>query len=145
MARTRPQINSTFYEDFEAISGLTFGSEAFRKGAMLIETQAEGSGHLRNVHEIVYKYDKITQIFAVCLPQMKLNEDTGRSFSEALIFSSTNPQYDDGLFIELQVRYKKIPSSNRGRTCCVQKLFLTFRKKFCTQHVLPMFCKKKSF
>ena len=35
---------------------------------------------------------------------------TGKSFSEALIFASTNPQYDDRLFIELQVQYMKIPS-----------------------------------
>ena len=49
---------------------------------------------------------------------------TGKSLSEALIFASTNPQYDD---IELQVQYMKIPSSNLGRTCCLQKLFLTFR------------------
>ena len=43
---------------------------------------------------------------------------TGKSLSEALIFASTNPQYDDRLFIELQVQYMKIPSSNLGRTCC---------------------------
>ena len=48
---------------------------------------------------------------------------TGKSLSEALIFASANPQYDDRLFIELQVQYMKIPSSNLGRTCCVQKLF----------------------
>ena len=52
---------------------------------------------------------------------------TGKSLSEALIFASTNPQYDDRLFIELQVQYMKIRSSNLGRTCCVQKLFFTFR------------------
>ena len=55
---------------------------------------------------------------------------TGKYLSEALIFASTNPQYDDRLFIELQVQYMKIPSSNLGRTCCVQKLFLTFRTIF---------------
>ena len=54
----------------------------------------------------------------------------GKSLSEALIFASTNPQYDDRLLIELQVQYMKIPSSNLGRTCCVQKLFLTFRTIF---------------
>ena len=36
---------------------------------------------------------------------------TGKSFSEALILASTNPQYDKRLFIELQVQYMKIPSS----------------------------------
>ena len=45
----------------------------------------------------------------------------GKSLSEALIFALTNPQYDDRLFIELQVQCMKIPSSNQGRTCCVQK------------------------
>ena len=37
--------------------------------------------------------------------------DTGKSFSEALILASTNPQYDKRLFIDLQVQYMKIPSS----------------------------------
>ena len=55
---------------------------------------------------------------------------TGKSLSETLIFASNNPQYDDRLFIELQVQYQKIPSSNLGRACCVQKLFLTFRTIF---------------
>ena len=56
--------------------------------------------------------------------------DTGKSLSEAFIFASTNSHYDDRLFIELQVQYMKIPSSNLGRTCCVQKLFLRFRTIF---------------
>ena len=60
---------------------------------------------------------------------------TSKSLSEALIFASTNPQYDERLFIELQVQCMKIPSSNLGRTCCVQKLFLTFR----TIYVYNMF------
>ena len=46
---------------------------------------------------------------------------TGISLSEAYIFASTNPQYDNRVFIELQVQYMKIPISNLGRTCCVQK------------------------
>ena len=33
-----------------------------------------------------------------------------KSMSEALIFASSNPQYDDRLFIELQVQYMKNPS-----------------------------------
>ena len=32
-------------------------------------------------------------------------DDTGKSLSEAFIFASINPQYDDRLFIELQVQY----------------------------------------
>ena len=35
----------------------------------------------------------------------------GKSFSEALILASTNPQYDKRLIIELQVQYMKIARS----------------------------------
>ena len=53
--------------------------------------------------------------------------NTGKSLSEALILASTNPQYDDRLFIELRVQYKKTTSS--ACVHCVHKLFfvLTFR------------------
>ena len=47
---------------------------------------------------------------------------TGKSLLEALNFASTNPQYGERLFIELQIQYNEIPSSNLDRTCCVQKL-----------------------
>ena len=71
---------------------------------------------------------------------------TGKSLSEALIFASTNPQYDDRLFIELQVQYlheisKLKPGENMMRTEIVSDI----QSNYCTQHVLPMFCKKKSF
>ena len=38
------------------------------------------------------------------VPQSDNIAFTGKSLSEALIFASTNPQYDDRLFIELQVQ-----------------------------------------
>ena len=38
------------------------------------------------------------------------NGFTGKSLSEALIFVSTNLQYDDRLLIELLVQYMKIAS-----------------------------------
>ena len=34
---------------------------------------------------------------------------TGKSLSEAFIFASTNPQYDEILFVELPLQYMKIP------------------------------------
>ena len=64
--------------------------------------------------------------------------------SEALIFASTKPQYDDRLFIELQVQYMKIPSSNLGRTCCVLKLFLTFRTIFVHNMFSPCSTKRRA-
>ena len=70
---------------------------------------------------------------------------TGKSLSEALIFASTNPQYDNRLFIELQVQYMKIPSSNLGRTCVLTEIVSDIQNNFCTQYVLTMLCKKKSF
>ena len=39
--------------------------------------------------------------------QIQVGRDTGKAF----IFASTNPHYDDRLFIELRVQYMKIPIS----------------------------------
>ena len=69
----------------------------------------------------------------------KFISGTGKYLSEAFIFASTNPQYDDRLFIELQVQYREIPSM-----LCTD-IVSDIQNNFCTQHVLPMFCKKKSF
>ena len=59
--------------------------------------------------------------------------------SEALIFASTNPQYDDRLFI---VHENCKLSQNTSRIFCVQKwLFLFYfdiQNNFGTQHVLQM-------
>ena len=38
-------------------------------------------------------------------------ESTGKSCSESFFLASTNPHYDKRLFIELQVQYMKITSS----------------------------------
>ena len=42
---------------------------------------------------------------------MVLIDGTGKSFSEALILASTNPQYEKRLFIELPVEDMKNPRS----------------------------------
>ena len=59
----------------------------------------------------------------------KVKSLTGKSLSEALIFASTKPQYDDRLSITC-------------RTCCVHKLLFLFcfdiKNNFGTQHVLQM-------
>ena len=71
---------------------------------------------------------------------------TGESLSEALIFASTNLKYDERLLTELQVQYNyiKIPSSNLGRTYCVQKLFLTFRTFFVQNMFSPCSTKRRA-
>ena len=43
-----------------------------------------------------------------------------------------------------QVQYMKILSSNLGRTWCVQKLFLTFRKLFVHNMISPCFVKRRA-
>ena len=61
---------------------------------------------------------------------------TGKSFSEALILASTNPQYDKSLFIDLPVQYMKTTSSEHvvyincsefqnknKKTICVHNMF----------------------
>ena len=53
---------------------------------------------------------------------------TGKSFSEALILASTNPQYDKRLFIDLRVQYMKTTSSEHVvYTNCFFVFLLTFR------------------
>ena len=64
--------------------------------------------------------------------------------SEALIFASNNPQYDNKLSIELTVMYKKIPrgehGENMGRTCCVHKLFWMSKQKTIFEHNMFSTC-----
>ena len=71
---------------------------------------------------------------------------TGKSLSEALMFASTNPQYDDRLFIELHIQYMKIPSWKLGKTWCAHKLFWMSKQKQKTICVLPLFslCNEQS-
>ena len=71
---------------------------------------------------------------------------TGKSFSEVLIFASTNPQYDDKLFIELQVQYLHEKSKLKpGENMLCAEIVSDIQNNFCIQLVLPMLCKKKSF
>ena len=93
-----------------------------------------------------YDVDYVPTLF----PEIRNNEcdsnsSTGKSLSEALICASTNPQYDDRLFIELQVQHIKIPSSEHGENMVCTEIVFDIQNSFCTQHVLPMSSKKKSF
>ena len=53
---------------------------------------------------------------------------TGKSLSEALIFASTNPQYDDRCSLNYKFNTWKFLAQNMGRICCVQKLFWVSKK-----------------
>ena len=65
---------------------------------------------------------------------------TGKSFSEVLIFASTNSQYDDRLFVEIQVQYMKISSSEHGGEHVVYRNCFWHSEQFmyttCSPHVL---------
>jgi hypothetical protein len=62
---------------------------------------------------------------------------TGKSLSEALIFASTNPQYDDRLFIVHENCKLRIPAEHVVYTNCCFCFVLTFR----TILVHNMFCR----
>ena len=57
---------------------------------------------------------------------------TGKSLSEALILASTDPQYDDRLFIELQVQYMEIPSSEHGENMVCTEIDFNIQNNLCT-------------
>ena len=57
---------------------------------------------------------------------------TGKSLSAALIFASTNPQYEDRLFIELQFQYVKITSSEQGENLLCTEIVFDIQNNFCT-------------
>ena len=56
--------------------------------------------------------------------------------SDAHTFASTNPQYDDILFIELHVQYLKISSSEHGENMLCTQIVLFFC--FDIEHVLSL-------
>ena len=70
--------------------------------------------------------------------QTNNGNSTGKSLSEALIFASTNPQYDGRLFIELQVQYMKIPCSEHGENMLCTEIVFDIQNNLCTQHVLSL-------
>ena len=67
---------------------------------------------------------QIKKGYAQLLRSCVIRMVTGKSFSEALILASTNPQYDNRLLIELRVQYMKITSSKHGKNMlCTQIVF----------------------
>ena len=61
---------------------------------------------------------------------------TGKSFSEALILPSTNPQFDKRSFIELWVQYMKTTSSEHVVYINCSECRNKKQNNLCTQHVL---------
>ena len=49
---------------------------------------------------------------------------TGKSFSEVLIYLSINPQYDNKLFNDLRVQYKKIPRAEHVKNMLFTQIVL---------------------
>ena len=79
------------------------------------EITPKARDYIRNVYNNTPAFSSRHHRNAVAVEtETRMKQDTGKSLSEALIFASTNPQYDDILFIEWQVQYVKIPSSEHG-------------------------------
>ena len=68
-------------------------------------------------------------------------KNTGISLSEAFILTSTTPQYDKRLFIDLPVQYMTTTSSEHGENMLCTQIGFCFdiQNNLCSQHVLPMF------
>ena len=63
-----------------------------------------------------------------------------KSLSETFILTSTNPQYDNRLFIDLPVQYMKTTSPEHGENMLYTQIVFCFcfdiQNNFCTHHVL---------
>ena len=94
-----------------------------------------------NIEDLAVKFDpKTTDQFLDEALTGKSYFITGKSLLEALIFASTNPQYDDRLFIELRVQYMKIPSSEHVENMlCAQVISFVFVLTFRTIDVHNMY------
>ena len=66
------------------------------------------------------------------------SNSSGKSLSEAFIFASNNPQYDNRLFIELQVQHENSKLKHGENILCT-KIVSDIQNNFCSQHVLPIF------
>ena len=102
-------------------------------------------------HEVlafyIAKIPNVTVILAVNRAPMShisrivvVSNCTGKSFSEALILASTNPQYGKRLFIDLPVQYMKITSSEHVVYMnCLLFLFWHSKQFMCTCSKLVIF------
>ena len=86
---------------------------------------------------------KIYTTFKDVQMMLKIDISTGFRFSKISVECSVH-LCSCPWFIELQFQYMKIPSSNLWRTCCVQKLFLTFRTIFVHNMLSPCFSKRRA-
>ena len=67
---------------------------------------------MKYVYDNWLDWENMAQIGSVCEGSI-LSSFTYKSLSKALIFASTNPRYDDRLFIVLRVQSMIIPSSKQ--------------------------------
>ena len=78
----------------------------------------------------------IFKLFVFCYSARPMQNITSKSLSEAIIFASTNPQYDIRLVPKLPLQYMKISSSEHGKNMLCTKIVLNARNNFWTQHVI---------
>ena len=82
------------------------------------------------IHKNIEKRANFTDPYGTSRQSSK---DTGKSFSEALILESVNPQYEERLLIDLQEKYK-------FRRYCVQILFWMSKQKTIFVHNMLWTC-----
>ena len=104
----------------------------------LVDVSLNASDKDLPVHELIVLFKNVLVRIII------LNRDltcTGKSLSEAFILTSTNPQYDNRLSIDLPAQYMKKTSSEHGENMMGTRMVFCFgiQNNFCTQYVVPMF------
>ena len=88
------------------------------------------------------KYIKHLLSFDIFL-EKKNSTGYNKSLSDTFILASTNPQYDNRLFIDVPVQYMKTTSSEHGENMLYTQIVFCFcfdiQNNFCTQHAVYMF------
>ena len=109
------------------------------KEGRLSTYQSRAEGRSENLEgERVWIFNRVG---IACPPPSGWNLVTGKSLSEALIFESKNTQYS----LNYKFNTWKCQAQAWGEHVVYRNCFWHSEQFFCTQHVLPMFCKKKSF
>ena len=95
-------------------------------------------------NSILFQRAEIDCIQRAISPRLELHNiknlysNTGKSLSEALIFVSTNPQYDNRLFIVHENHKLRIPAEHVVYTNCCFWFCFDIQNNFGTQYVLQM-------
>ena len=90
-----------------------------------------------------YLYNEIHRMLEIENKAHFIHLSSSQRYKQVNLFQKHSCTHDDRLFIELEVQYMKIASSEHVNNMLCTKIVLNVKTKtkniFCTQHVLDMF------